>query len=221
MFCEIENLLEPAEVEELLMIAATANFVDGRISNLSSPVKDNLQINDQTAYARSSKLLTEALFRKREFVAFAFPKVMAPPLITKYEVGMKYGAHADAPFIPLPGRPLRTDLSATIFLADPASYDGGELSVQLGTQILTFKGVAGSAVVYPSNTMHQVMPVTRGTRIAAITFIESEVSNQILRDLLCELNEVAALEGLKMDFGSYSRLQRVQFSLRRMWSDPS
>jgi PKHD-type hydroxylase len=221
MFLEIPNLLSAAEVAELLNIAATANFVDGRISNPNNPAKDNLQLHDQAAYAQSSKIMIEALFGRAEFVEFAFPKIVAPPMITKYGVGMKYGAHADAAFIPMGNRPLRTDLSATIFLADPASYDGGELSVQLGTRAIMFKGASGSAIIYPSNTLHQVVPVTRGERIAAISFIESDVPDINQRDLLYELNEVAALEGNTMAFENYSRLQRIQYGLRRMWSDPS
>jgi PKHD-type hydroxylase len=221
MFLEIEDLLSPAQVAELLAIAATANFVDGRISNPNNPAKDNLQLHDQAAYAQSSKIMIEALFGRAEFVEFAFPKIVAPPMITKYGVGMKYGAHADAAFIPMGTRPLRTDLSATIFLADPASYDGGELSVQLGTRTITFKGAPSSAIIYPSNTLHQVIPVTRGERIAAISFIESDVPDVNQRDLLYELNEVAALEGNTMAFENYSRLQRIQYGLRRMWSDPS
>lgn len=221
MFLEIDDLLSQAQVSELLAIAATANFVDGRISNPNNPAKDNLQLHDQAAYAQSSKIMIEALFGRAEFVEFAFPKIVAPPMITKYGVGMKYGAHADAAFIPMGNRPLRTDLSATIFLADPASYDGGELSVLLGTRAITFKGAPGSAIIYPSNTLHQVVPVTRGERIAAISFIESDVPDINQRDLLYELNEVAALEGNNMAFENYSRLQRIQYGLRRMWSDPS
>lgn len=221
MFLELKDLLTPAQVAELLHIAATANFVNGRISNPNNPAKDNLQLHDQAAYAASSKLMISALFGCDDFVNFAFPKIIAPPMITKYDVSMKYGPHADNAFIPLGERPLRTDLSVTIFLADPASYDGGALSVALGTTTLTFKGAAGSAIVYPSNTLHQVMPVTRGTRIAAISFIESEVPDVGQRDLLYELNEIAGLEGRNMSFENYSRLQRVQYGLRRMWSDPA
>jgi PKHD-type hydroxylase len=221
MFLEIPDLLSRAQVAELLTIAATANFVDGRISNPNNPAKDNLQLHDQAAYGQSSKIMIEALFERAEFVNFAFPKIVAPPMITKYGIGMKYGAHADAAFIPMGNRPLRTDLSATIFLADPASYDGGELSVLLGTRALTFKGAPGSAIIYPSNTLHQVIPVTHGERIAAISFIESDVPDISQRDLLYELNEVAALEGNNMAFENYSRLQRIQYGLRRMWSDPS
>lgn len=219
MFCELTDLFEPAELAELLNIAATAQFVDGRISNPANNAKDNLQLHDQIASPQSAKIVTNALFRQREFVDFALPKIMAPPMITKYEIGMQYGTHSDAAFLPLRDRPLRTDLSATIFLADPASYDGGELSVQTGSRTTLFKGPAGSVIVYPSNTLHAVLPVTRGVRIAAITFIESQIREQHLRELYFELSEVAALEGLQMAPENYTRLQRVKNSLQRSWSD--
>jgi PKHD-type hydroxylase len=220
MFCEIENLFSGNELAELLAVASESHFVDGRISNPANTAKSNLQLHDPDAYARSARIISTALFRDSEFVAFAFPKTVAPPMITKYEIGMNYGAHSDAAFIPLGQRPLRTDLSITIFLSDPANYDGGELVVQLGSRALAFKGAAGSAIIYPSNTMHQVMPVRRGTRIAAISFIESQVPNLAHRELLFELNEVAARIGLHVETDVNSRLGRVQSCLTRMWSDP-
>lgn len=221
MFLEVEDLLSSEHVRELMAIASSAQFVNGRISNPHNLAKDNLQLHDQPAYARSAQIMTEALFSCEAFANFAFPKIIAPPMITKYEVGMRYGAHADAAFIPLAKRPLRTDVSITIFLADPASYDGGALSVALGTRSVEFKGAPGSAIIYPSNTLHQVTPVTRGVRIAAISFVESEIADPGHRDLLYELNEVAGLEGNNMAHESYSRLQRVRDGLRRMWSDPA
>ncbi len=219
MFLEIEDLLNKAEVAELRAIAARSTFIDGRASNPANTAKQNLQINDRDGYAASAKILTDALFRDRTFTDFAFPKIIAPPMITKYDPGMAYGPHSDIAFLPMQ-RPLRTDLSATIFLADPATYDGGELTVELGTRTMAFKGAAGSAIVYPSHTMHAVTPVTRGARLAAITFIESQIASQSCRDILHELNEVAALEGLNMAHENYSRLQRVQNALRRKWTDP-
>jgi PKHD-type hydroxylase len=218
MFLEIDDLLNKAEVSELVEIAARSTFVDGRASNPANLAKQNLQIHDREGYAASAKILTDALFRSREFVDFAFPKIIAPPMITRYDPGMAYGPHSDIAFLPMQ-RPLRTDLSATIFLADPASYDGGELSVQLGTRAVAFKGAAGSVIVYPSHTMHQVTPVTRGSRLAAITFIESQIASTTNRETLYELNEVAALEGLNMALENYGRLQRVQNALRRLWAD--
>src|SRR4051812_41907937 len=129
MFLEIPDVLTPDEVAQLRTLAARARFVDGRISSPHSTVKDNLQLDhaDQ-AYAASSKLLAAALQRNESFRNFAFPSLMAPPLLARYEPGMKYGAHSDSPFIQLGQRQLRSDLSCTVFLNDPETYEGGALS---------------------------------------------------------------------------------------------
>jgi len=140
-------------------------------------------------------------------------------MMTRYQPGMKYGAHADAAFIPLPGATIRSDLSCTIFLNEPADYDGGELRVRLGDSDLNFKLKPGEAIVYPSDSLHQVVPVTKGERLVAITFIQSRIQDPFRRNMLYELNEVAALEGLKMDAENFARLQLVQQNLLRHWSD--
>ena len=132
---------------------------------------------------------------------------------------MKYGSHADAAFIQLPGATIRSDLSCTIFLNEPEAYDGGELRLRLGDAQLDFKLKPGEAIIYPSDTFHQVIPVTRGERLVAITFIQSRIQDPFRRYMLFELNEVAALEGLKMDAENFGRLQLVQQNLLRYWSD--
>ena len=213
------QILTADEVAECRRIAAATPFVDGRISNPHNKAKQNEQLHDQAAYQKSSELLRQALLRSPEFMEFAFPVSMAPPLITRYKPGMKYGAHADAAFIQLPGATIRSDLSCTIFLNEPADYDGGELHVRLGDADLKFKLKPGEAIVYPSDSMHQVVPVSRGERLVAITFIQSRIQDPFRRNMLFELNEVAALEGLKMDPDNFSRLQLVQQNLLRHWAD--
>lgn len=217
MFREIE-LLSPGEVAELKRIAASANFVDGRISNPHSQVKQNLQLHDDTAFEQSSQLLLQALMAHEDFRNFAFPVAITPPLMTRYTKGMRYGVHPDAAFIRMPNLTVRSDLSCTVFLNDPASYDGGALRIHLGTRDMRFKGRPGTAIVYPSNQLHEVEEVTSGERLVAITFIQSQVFETYHRELLYELNEVAALEGLKMSFDNFSRLQLIQQNLLRLWS---
>ena len=121
MFKELE-ILSAAQVAELRGIAASAKFVDGRISNPHSTVKQNLQLHDEAAYTRSSQILTQALYAHEDFQNFAFPIAMLPPMMARYTNEMRYGAHADAAFLQLGAMSLRSDLSATIFLADPASH---------------------------------------------------------------------------------------------------
>lgn len=212
-------LLTPQEIEECQRIAASAGFVDGRITNPHNKAKINEQLHDPQLYQRSSQLLLQAFSRSEEFREFAFPALIAPPLITRYQPGMRYGAHADAAFIQLPGGMLRSDLSCTIFLNDPKDYAGGELHVRLGDADLSFKLEPGQAIIYPSDTLHQVMPVTRGERLVAITFVQSRIPDPFRRSMLFELNEVAALEGLKMDQVNFSRLQLVQANLLRYWGE--
>jgi PKHD-type hydroxylase len=211
-------LLNPAEIEECRRIAAAAPFAEGRITNPHNLAKQNEQLHDADAYQRSSQLLLQAFSESEEFREFAFPAMIAPPMITRYRPGMKYGAHADAAFIQLPGASLRSDLSCTVFLNDPASYEGGELNIRLGDSNLRFKLPAGEAIVYPSDSLHQVEPVTKGERLVAITFIQSRIADPFKRYMLFELNEVAALEGRKMDNDNFQRLQLVQQNLLRMWS---
>ena len=212
-------ILNDEEIAECKRIAASTPFIDGRISNPHNLAKQNEQLHEPKAYQQSSQLLQKALTRNPEFREFAFPVAMAPPMMTRYQPGMKYGAHADAAFIQLPGATIRSDISCTIFLNDPESYEGGELNVRIGAAELSFKLKAGEAILYPSDTLHQVLPVTKGERLVAITFIQSRIQDPFRRNLLFELNEVAALEGLKMDPENFSRLQLVQQNLLRHWSD--
>jgi len=211
-------LLNPAEIEECRKIAAAAPFIEGKITNPHNLAKQNEQLHDAEAYQRSSQLLLQAFYRSEEFIEFAFPDKIAPPMITRYRPGMKYGAHADAAYIQLPGASIRSDISCTVFLNDPGSYEGGELNIRLGDSNLRVKLKPGEAIVYPSDSLHQVEPVTKGERLVAITFIQSRVADPFKRYMLFELNEVAALEGRKLDNDNFQRLQLVQQNLLRMWS---
>jgi PKHD-type hydroxylase len=210
-------LLNDQGIRALREIAAGGKFVDGRISNPHSKIKNNLQLHDAGAYERSSKILLDAMVQNPEFMEFAFPARIAPPLLTRYTPGMHYGLHPDAAYIPLSDGQLRTDVSCTVFISDPADYDGGALHVRLGNADLRFKEAPGVAIVYPSHTLHEVEPVTRGERLVAITFIQSLIPDVERRNLIYELNEIAALEGNKMEPENYTRLQAVQYQLLRMW----
>ena len=213
------KILTDGEVAECRKIAASAPFVDGRITNPHNKAKQNEQLHDASAYQKSAQLLIQAFGRSEQFRDFAFPATVAAPLITRYQPGMRYGAHADAPFLQVQDETIRSDLSCTIFLNDPKDYDGGELHIQLGDADLRFKLQPGEAIIYPSDTMHEVMPVTKGERLVAITFIQSRVPDPFRRYMLFELNEVAALEGLKMSQENFTRLQLVQMNLLRAWGD--
>ncbi|GAA4740923.1 Fe2+-dependent dioxygenase [Sphingomonas daechungensis] len=213
------DILTPQEVAECRQIAASATFVHGKISNPHNTAKQNEQLHEQGAYQRSAKIVADALLRSEEFHEFAFPAQIAPPLLTRYKPGMHYGAHADAAYLKLPHGTVRSDLSCTVFLNDPGDYEGGSLHVRLADASICFKLNPGQAIVYPSDTLHEVEEVTKGERLVAITFIQSRVKDPFRRHMLFELNEVAALEGLKMAPENFSRMQLIQANLLRYWGD--
>lgn len=219
MFLEIKGLLTAAEVARLVTLSREVRFVDGRISNPANQTKNNLQVDHaDPKYAESVQIVNAAFGRSREFVDFAMPKRVAPPLLCRYEPGMKYGAHADSAMIQVANGRLRSDLSCTVFVGAPSTYEGGELSIMAGNRAISFKGEAGDAIVYPSTTLHEVVPVRAGQRLVSITFIESLIADAHQRSLVYELNELAALEGLTMKWENRVRLDVVRQNLMRMWA---
>ena len=219
MILEIQNFLSADEVRRLSELGAHTRFVDGRATNSGYQHKQNLQIDpSDAAFAESSRLVNDAYNRSQEFRDFAFPKRIASPILARYEPGMRYGPHADAAYLPLPQGVLRSDLSSTVFLSDPGAYEGGELVMHLGDKQVIVKYQPGSAVVYPSTTMHEVRPVTSGQRLVSLTFIESFVPNEMDRSLVFELGEVSALEGDKMHVINRMRLELVRQNLLRRYS---
>jgi PKHD-type hydroxylase len=216
---KIKNLLSPEECERLAVLSRELKFVDGRVSNPANVSKQNLQADTTDPnYAESVQIVGNALQRSREFSSFALPKRVAPPLLCRYEPGMKYGGHADAAIIQLTSVKVRSDLSCTVFVSDPSGYEGGELAMVFGNQTLAFKGVPGEAIVYPSTLLHEVVPVRSGQRLVSITFIESHIADMHRRLQVFELNEIAALEGTRMNPESRVRLDVVRQNLLRMWS---
>jgi len=219
MFLEMNDFLKPDEVARLREIATRVQFVDGRVSNPHNQAKNNLQASEtDPLHGESARIVTAALAHCAPFRDFALPRHIAPPLLARYEVGMTYGAHADTSHMRFGNEVHRSDLSATVWLSPPASYDGGELVVYLGTRPVVIKGEPGSLIVYPSTHLHEVKPVRRGQRLVSITFIESLIPDEFQRTQLYELSEVAAQEGLKMEWGNRVRLDAVRNNLVRLWS---
>lgn len=221
MILEIEDILAPNELKRLQAIGAEATFADGRLSNPHNKTKNNEQIDHAApGYQESSQLVLNALLRDEQFRDFSIPNKIAPPLMCKYEVGMAYGAHSDVALLPLQKLKmvLRSDLSITVFLSDPASYDGGELVLQLESRKVPIKLPAGALVAYPSTLLHEVTQVTRGQRLVAISFVESQIIDERQRHMIYTLGEVSALEGLTMKPENRMRLDLVRQNLIRMWS---
>jgi PKHD-type hydroxylase len=220
MFLEVPDVLSHSEVAQIREIAKSARFLDGKITNPFNQTKQNLQLDyaDQ-GYVQSSSIAMNAIVRNDMIRLFAFPRIIAPPLLTRYEQGMKYGVHADAPLMGAQGSALRSDISCTIFLEEPESYGGGELVIYLGSRPMAFKGRPGSAIIYPSTTLHEVTPVQNGSRLVLITFIQSQIRDAQRREILFGIGEVSALEGLRMSFENRMRLEHARVNLMRMWLD--
>jgi PKHD-type hydroxylase len=219
MFLQIDDFLTAAEVQAIAQTAQQAKFIEGRRSNPHNVTKDNLIGDPADPMAQRAAQIALAAFQRSEAARnFVFPQRIALPTLCRYGVGMKYGPHTDAAFLPLSPTPMRSDVSCTIFISDPAGYAGGELVVYLGTEELRLKGKPGQAVFYASTSVHQVAPVTAGERVVVITFIESQIPDQMQRDLLYSLGEVRALEGLKMDWRNRTQLEYVIANLHRMWA---
>jgi PKHD-type hydroxylase len=216
----IPDVLNPSELVQLRAIADRSQFIDGKVSAVGSTVKNNVRVGDQNAHNQAAQIMADALYRAEDFRVFAFPKTMLPPLLTRYDKGMHYGLHVDSAYMPAGDRSLRSDLSCTIFLSDDTDYEGGALRIQLGSYDVKIKGKAGSAIVYPSTSIHEVEQVTSGSRLIGLVFIESRVANQDQRECLSELHEIGAASAEQMDISTYTRLQRVQENLMRSWGDP-
>ena len=218
MFLTVKGLLAPPEIARLNALAKELKFVEGRLSNPANQTKVNMQADlGDPRYGESAQIVSQAFQRSREFRDFVFPKRLAPPLLTRYEPGMKYGAHADAAIMAMPNGMLRSDVSCTVFISDPATYEGGELTIHLGGDPVTFKLPPGDCILYPSTTLHEVQPVRSGARLVSITFIESLIPDHEKRTILYELNEIGALEGLNMKWENRVRLEAARQNLTRMW----
>jgi PKHD-type hydroxylase len=219
MFLQIEDFLTRGELQSIQELSRQTRFVDGRRSNPHNATKHNFIAEpDDPAGKQAAQIALASLQRSEAARNFVLPNRVAMPVLTRYDAGMTYGAHIDSAFMPGAPGPLRSDVSCTIFVSDPSTYEGGELAVYLGSEQIRIKGKAGQAVFYASTHVHQVSPVTSGERLVLVTFIESQIPDPMLRDLLYSLTEVRALEGLKMDWRNRTRLEYVSANLHRLWS---
>ncbi len=219
MFLQIDDFLNAEELQAVTQLARQTQFIEGRRSNPHNTTKNSLVCDPADPQGQRAAQIVLAAFQRSEAARdFVFPQRVAIPQLARYETGMNYGPHVDAAFLPVGAQPLRSDVSCTVFISEPGSYQGGELVVYLGSESVRLKGNAGSAVFYASTALHQVAPVTLGERLVMITFIESQIPDAMQRELLYTLGEVKALEGLKIDWRNRTRLEYVMANLQRMWS---
>ncbi len=219
-------LLDATEVQRARALLEAGHWVDGRATagEQAAQAKQNEQLDATCDSARAlQELVTRALERNPRFLAAALPKRIVPPQFNRYRPGAdRYGPHVDNAVRLLAGGTarVRTDLSCTVFLAEPAEYDGGELVVlEPGTR-REIKLAAGQAVLYPGTSVHEVLPVTRGARLASFLWVESMVRGDEQRRLLLELDD--ALMALRRDLGDTPptvALMATYHNLLRMWAE--
>jgi PKHD-type hydroxylase len=185
----IGDILNPTELEAVVAKLETAEFIDGKATAgwHARLVKHNTQLpKGSPALAVVREIVHAALQRHVLFQMAARPHIIRPMLISRYDIGMSYGTHVDNALMHDPL--MRSDISMTLFLSDPTTYEGGELIIE-GTQgEAAFKLSAGSAIVYPSSTLHRVEAVTQGIRLAAVTWIQSLVRDPNQREILFDLD---------------------------------
>lgn len=225
MLLVIEKVLDTGEVTEFRERLTAANWIDGAATagSRSIAVKQNLQLDrsDALAIDLGSRILAK-LGRHPEFVSASLAEKIWPPVFNCYQDGGQYGTHSDAALMRLPeaGLTIRSDVSATLFLSEPDSYDGGELLVEGAFGAQAVKLAAGDMVLYPSSSLHQVTPVTRGARICAITWMQSAVADAAARELLYDLDvSIRALSvGRPANDPDVDRLIHVYQNLLRRWA---
>jgi PKHD-type hydroxylase len=186
MILAIADVLTAADVEEVRSGLATATFVDGRATAGWSArlVKSNLQASAGPEVERVRALVETRLGEHAVFALATRPKTILGPLFSRYQAGHAYGAHVDDALM----GGIRSDVSFTLFLSDPASYDGGELVIDSTAGEEAFKLAPGSVITYPATTLHRVAPVTRGERLAAAGWVRSYVRDAGRRELLFDLD---------------------------------
>lgn len=193
MIVQIPAILTPDEVGHCRAVLEKSQWVDGAASagEQAKKVKFNLQIPQESGEARElGELILNALGRNPTFNSLAMPLHVYPPLFNRYDVGMRYGDHVDGAFRALSGSGarIRQDVSTTIFLSEPDEYDGGELVIIDGHNESRVKLAAGSAIVYPTVSLHRVEAVTRGSRWASFFWTQSLIRDVFMRDTLHELD---------------------------------
>ncbi len=226
MLIAVPDVLDPGEVTRVRALIDAAEWIDGNATSgpQSALAKRNEQLPEDSAAAREAGgIILDALGRSALFVAAALPLKVFPPLFNRYAGGQDFGLHVDNAIRIKRGSDfrIRSDMSATLFLADPETYDGGELVIedQFGQQ--SVKLPAGHMVVYPASSLHRVAPVTRGLRVASFFWLQSMVRDDGARRILFDLDQgvqaVAAAQG--QGDPATVRLTGVYHNLLRRWAD--
>jgi PKHD-type hydroxylase len=223
MIYHLQQVLSPEELRQIRDLAARVPWDDGRKSagSIAAPHKNNTEAPLDHPDARTAADIgLQALRRHPHFFKAALPSIMSPMIMNRYTEGMEYGDHGDGA---LSGGtpPMRADLSATLFISEPAEYDGGELVTEIMPGGYRSKLPAGDLVLYPADTVHRVTRVTRGTRLALVFWTQSIVRDLQQRTLLYNLSQtIASLEQPLAKTPELTKLYTCYYNLVRMWASP-
>ncbi|MDP2247531.1 MAG: Fe2+-dependent dioxygenase [Nitrosomonadales bacterium] len=225
MLLHVPEVLNAEELKSMRQLLAHAEWTDGKVTagTQSAQVKRNIQLPETSADAEAARqIVLKALSRNGLFFSAALPRKIYPPLFNQYRDGMDFGAHIDngVRTHAISGMHVRTDISCTLFINDPESYDGGELVVEdtYGQQVV--KLPAGDMVLYPGTSLHHVQPVTRGSRLASFFWVQSMIRDDTQRTLLFEMD--ASIVSLRQQVGDTAPVVRLTgnyHNLIRLWAD--
>jgi PKHD-type hydroxylase len=225
MLITIPEVLNADEVKHIRQILDATDWVDGRVTagHQAVRVKDNQQLpEDHPATQQLREMVLTALGRNPLFISAALPLTVFPPMFNRYQGGQSFGTHVDTAIrqVSSSGRRIRTDVSSTLFLSDPAEYDGGELVVEDTYGVHSVKLAAGHLVLYPATSLHHVKPVTRGARLGSFFWIQSMIRDDGQRTLLFDLD--SALQRIHTDVPGHPsavQLTGVYHNLLRQWAE--
>ncbi len=224
MLLEIPNVLTPDELRGLSQGLAKLSYSDGRLTagNQAVRVKNNLEIQPCKEWEPLARTVMAGLMRNETFIRFTLPRKLMNPLFNRYDEGMEYGSHTDIGIMDA-GRPeyaTRADLSMTLFISEPDSYDGGELVISSSAGESAFKPSAGTLVIYPSGELHWVTKGTRGSRIAAVSWNPTYVKcsqRRTIRFEVAGVSDLARARGADQDEIDLS--VSIYHKLLRLWSE--
>lgn len=225
MLIDIAEVFTADEVDEMRTRLLAEPWVDGKVTAGQRSARDkfNRQLNEDSALGvLFGQRILARLSENALFMSAALPKRIYPPLFNRYSGGEAFGFHIDNAIRGIKGvrERVRTDLSATLFLTDPETYDGGELVIRDTFGERSVKLPAGHLVLYPGTSVHKVNPVTRGERVAAFFWIESLVREDSQRSLLLDMDvAIQRLNAQQADDESLLQLSGVYHNLLRRWSD--
>lgn len=225
MLLTIPDLFPADQVQSIRRKLDAAEWIDGRVTagHQSSLAKDNMQIPEGNPIAQEiGELILQTLGQNPLFISAALPMKVFPPLFNRYSGGQSFGTHIDNAIRHVKGTShrVRSDLSATLFFSNPEEYDGGELIVEDTYGIHSVKLPVGHMVLYPSSSLHNVRPVTRGARVSSFFWIQSMIRDDGARTLLFDLDNVTQrVSAEQPNSPNAVKLTGIYHNLLRRWAE--